>query len=329
MKNGQKRIVSLLPGLTDTVLALGAGSQLVGVSHECDLPEGWDPLPRLTRSRIPEEFTSQEVDQAVSSHSGTDLFELDIELLRELKPDVILTQSLCDVCAVSESTVAQAVSAFSSQPSIHGFHSTNLSRVFSMIRDVGELLGRRRQAESVIRQFETTEQELERNRSGKAVIPAVHLEWLDPVMGSGHWNPDLFRIAGAQERTALPGEPSRVLSRQRFNESMKSAEVVVLGVCGFRVERIVQELLGLDEEHPLRSHIRGTGKRVFAMDGHRCLVRPGPLLLTSLVLLADLFHGKEARKKTGQIGDLNLDSKPSDLAELIEVEENWSLRLLG
>lgn len=197
--NHPHRIVSLLPGLTDTVLALGKGRSLVGISHECDLPAGWPDLPRLTCCRISEQATSFEIDEQVRNPHSDDLFELDVSTLIDLKPDIILTQSQCDVCAVSQVTVEKAASMLPVKPKILAVNPINLSSMFGMVREVGLLLDDRRAAEAVVRCFEEFELALDQCKASRPAVNVVHFEWLDPVMGSGHWNPELIRMVGGKK----------------------------------------------------------------------------------------------------------------------------------
>lgn len=326
MTGSQPRVVSLLPGLTDTVLALGAGSQLVGISHECDVPDGWPDLPRLTRSLIDDSVTSAAINQQVSTHQGSDLYALDINTLRELKPDLILTQSQCDVCAISESTVMSAVSQLPGKPRVIAVNPIQLSGVFSMIRQVGDSLARRHQAETVIRQFENIELAIDRHKAACPELSVVHLEWLEPVMGSGHWNPELIRIAGGHERTGLPGEASRILPLSRLENAISRASHVILGACGFNVERTIREINALGAKNSLYNRLRYCSAACYVVDSHRNLVRPGPRLMTSLLIIAKILTGFEMEGREIRMGDLDLSPKAKDFGEIVCVGEQWSLR---
>lgn len=324
--NHRPRIVSLLPGLTDTVLALGKGQSLVGISHECDLPAGWAELPRLTRCRINDLATSSEIDEQVREPLNDDIFELDVETLKDLKPDIILTQSQCDVCAVSQSTVEKAASMLLDRPKILAVNPTNMSTVFGMIRQVGQLLGDRRAAEMVVRTFEEFELAIDSRKAGRLPVDFVHLEWLDPVMGSGHWNPELIRMVGGQERTALPGSNSKVLTQNLIHEVFESSKRIVLGVCGFSVERTLVELNHLSVDHILKTSLRRSGARIYIIDGHRHLVRPGPMLIGTLAILAKLMGGFDDVVQPGHLSDLDLTIQPEDFSEIIHSTGRWILR---
>jgi iron complex transport system substrate-binding protein len=324
--NHPPRIVSLLPGLTDTVLALGKGRSLVGISHECDLPAGWPELPRLTSCRIHDQATSFEIDEQVRDPLSGDLFELDVQVLKELKPDIILTQSQCDVCAVSQTTVEQAAWALEQKPKILAVNPTNMSTIFGMIREVGQLLEDRRAAETVVRTFEEFELALDSRKACKSPLNVVHLEWLDPVMGSGHWNPELIRMVGGQERTALPGSNSKILTQHLIEEAFESCKRVVLGVCGFTVERSLHELNLLPFDHILQTTFKQCGARIYVVDGHRHLVRPGPILISTLSILAKIMGGFEDVVLPSQVNDLDLTIQSQDFSEIIHSTGRWIIR---
>ncbi len=201
------RIVSLLPSLTELVCALGRGDELVGVTHECDFPPGVERLPHLTRSRIPAAASSAEIDALVSEHRGS-LYELDDARLAGLRPELILTQAQCDVCAVEEAATRRAAAALPGSPPVESVNPTDLAGLHAMFRQVGDLLGARPEADALVDRFESAAGEIARRRRGRPVVRVVHLEWLDPPFSSGHWNPELFALAGGLELLSRPGRSS-------------------------------------------------------------------------------------------------------------------------
>lgn len=321
-----QRIVSLLPGLTDTVLALGLGDRIVGVSHECDMPAGFAPLPRVTSSRIDSGASSSIIDEKVRAHSDHDLYSLDTALLQELKPDLILTQAQCDVCAVSEATVRATVESLPGRPQVVAVNPTNLSGVFGMIREIGMAVQERLAAEAIIRAFEVLELSLDRQRASRARPDVVHLEWLDPVMGSGHWCPDLVRLAGGHERTSLSGAASRVLPQRVILEAFEKSRKVILGVCGFTVEQTLAEINRLPGDHILLHLLKQGAARIWALDGHRLMVRPGPLLLTSLRVLAGVMGYNNFADYPKSLGNLNLEPEKTDSGEIVLAGNDWLIR---
>jgi iron complex transport system substrate-binding protein len=280
---GPMRIVSLLPSLTELVCALGRGDALVGVTHECDFPPGVERLPHLTGSRIPADASSAEIDAKVSEQGGQ-LYELDRTLLAELRPDLILTQAQCEVCAVSERTVREAAGSLPGHPPVESVNPICLADVFAMFRRVGDLLGARAAAAALIGRFEATAAEIARRRRGRGDPRVVLLEWLDPPFSSGHWNPDLVRMAGGREVIASPGEPSRRLSWDEL--AAADPEVILLTPCGFTLERSATELPDLQSRPEWNALSVSRNGRVVLADGSAYFSRPGPRLEASLRIAA-------------------------------------------
>jgi iron complex transport system substrate-binding protein len=277
------RIVSLLPSLTELVCALGRGDELVGVTHECDFPTGVESLPHLTHSHIPSSISSAAIDSLVSEQGGQ-LYELDGELLAKLRPDLILTQAQCDVCAVNEQSVRRTAAALPGHPHVESVNPTNLAGIHAMFRRVGELVDRRDAAENLIAQFAETSAAIAARRKAKPVARVLHLEWFDPPFISGHWNPELIALAGGEDVLGRAGEPSR---RANWAEIVAAApEVIVLAPCGFSVERTEEELPELERRLEWRNLPAVRNGRVTVADGSAYFSRPGPRLETSLRIAA-------------------------------------------
>jgi iron complex transport system substrate-binding protein len=277
------RIVSLLPSLTELVAALGRVSELVGVTHECDFPLGVEALPHLTWSRIAASAGSAEIDSAVAAQGGS-LYELHVDLLGRLRPDLVLTQEQCDVCAVNEATVRRAAAALPGRPHVESVNPTDLAGVHAMFRRVGDLLGARDEAEALVASFAATAAEVRRRLGGRPPRPALLLEWLDPPFSSGHWNPELVALAGGTELIARPGARSRRLTWDDVARADPGA--ILLAPCGFTTERSKSELPALTarpEWSGLRAALRGD---VVLVDGSAFFSRPGPRLEASLRVAA-------------------------------------------
>jgi len=288
------RIVSLLPSLTELICDLGRRDDLVGVTHECDFPPGVDALPHLTRTRIPHAATGAEIDALVAAQGGS-LYDLDDARLASLRPDLILTQSQCDVCAVNERTVREVAAGLPGSPRVESVNPLDLAGVFAMFRRVGELLGSREAAEGLVSRFERLAAEIARRRAGLTPPRVALLEWLDPPYRSGHWNPEIVGLAGGVEVLAKAGEPS---SRVSWAEvAAAGPEVLLLAPCGFGLERGRVELAGLSrvEEWPTLPAV--ADGRVALIDGSSYFARPGPRLSESLGIAA-------AAIDAGRCGDL-------------------------
>jgi iron complex transport system substrate-binding protein len=277
------RIVSLLPSLTELICALGRHDDLVGVTHECDFPPGVEALPHLTRSRIPEGADSATIDALVSAQVGS-LYDLDHELLERLRPDLVLTQSQCDVCAVNETVVRECASRLPGSPRVESVNPLDLAGVHAMFRRVGDLVGARAEAEALVEGFEATAEEIAGRLGGRPRSRTVLLEWFDPLFSSGHWNPEIVALAGGVEVLAQAREPSRRVSWNDLERC--DPEVIVLAPCGFTLERSKQELSALftRPEWPRLRAVR-TNNVVMA-DGSAYFARPGPRLEASLKIAA-------------------------------------------
>lgn len=288
------RIVSLLPSLTELVCALGRRGDLVGVTHECDFPAGVERLPHLTRSRIPDAASSSAIDAMVSEQGGG-LYELDGALLASLKPDLVLTQEQCDVCAVNEATVRRMAAALPGAPHVESVNPTRLADVHAMFARIGALLGARDAARALVGQFEETAAEIGRRLEGHAPRRTLVLEWFDPPFSSGHWNPEIVALAGGVETLGHAGERSRRLTWDEVSQA--DPERIVLSPCGFTLERTERELEVLDSR-PEWTTLQAVRKRDVALvDGSAYFSRPGPRLEASLRIAAAAIH-------PGRCGDL-------------------------
>jgi iron complex transport system substrate-binding protein len=292
------RIVSLLPSATEIVFALGLGASLVGVTHECDYPDDARARPVVTRSLLDHSGArSGEIDMAVRQqlHDGLSLYELDQEQLAALKPDVILTQALCEVCAVSYGEVERAVRDVSQEfggvaPVVLSLEPNSLDDVLSTVRAVGAATETQQRADEVVAGLRAR---IERVAERAALIerrPRVAcLEWLDPLYGPGHWLPELVELAGGQPGLGTAHADSH---RVAWGDIIAFApEMIVVTPCGFDLARTVDEALhvlpGRTGWEALPAVRQG---RVYAVDGNAYFSRPGPRIVDSLELLAELTH---------------------------------------
>lgn len=281
------RIVSLLPSLTELVCALGWGDELVGVTHECDYPPGVELIPHLTRSNIPHEASSATIDALVNEQRGS-LYELDAAVLAELRPDLILTQEQCDVCAVNEITVRRVAAGLKTSPRVESVNPTDLEGLFAMFRRVGALLDARDRAEDIVEQFLRTGDEIAHRVEGEAVPRAMILEWLDPPFSSGHWNPELVALAGGREVIGRAGERSERVAWDRI--AAADPEAILVAACGFGVDRAEAELARIADRPEWRDLRAVQTGRVALTDGSAYFSRPGPRLEASIRVAAAFLH---------------------------------------
>ncbi len=295
------RVASLLPSATEILHFTGATDTLVGVTHECDYPKGVETLPKLTASRIQANMTGAEIDAAVGKLSDEDgIYTLDAELLADLSPDLILTQGLCDVCAVSVGVVERAVSNLDPEPGILSMNPTSLGEVLECVAAVGKAVGRE---DETSEKLASLRRRLDHVQDTVAGLPRPRvgcIEWLDPPFSAGHWVPEMVRMAGGKELFAGEGEPSARLSWKEVFEARP--EVLALMPCGFDVRRTVEEARSLEplsgwEEIPAL----GSG-RVWAVDANSYFSRPGPRLVDGVEMLARILH-PEAFADTPNAGE--------------------------
>jgi iron complex transport system substrate-binding protein len=285
------RIVSLLPSATEIVCELGLGEDLVGVTHECDHPPPVQSLPRVTRTLIPHDAGSREIDALVRERLKTQraLYTLDMPVLERLRPDLIVTQALCDVCAVAEAEVTAAACSLPGRPRVVNLEPMCLAEVFECLRLVGAAAGVPGRAAGVIGRLQArVGAVVDRSAAVSARPRVVLLEWIDPPFCSGHWSPELVRLAGGVETVGREGQPSRTTAWAEILEA--DPEAMVIACCGFDAERtrcdlpILAGYPGFAELSCVRSG------RVYLVDGNAYFSRPGPRLVDSLEILAHALH---------------------------------------
>ncbi len=281
------RVLSLLPAATDAVVALGLADRLVGVTHECDAP-GTERLPRVTASGVDAQAGAAEVDAAVRelSSAGAAIFALDARRIAELRPDVILTQRLCDVCAVSETDVRALAARLDPAPHVATLAATTLDGVWDDVRAVARALAAEEAGERLVGdRLATLRAVHETLKAARAPRPRVAvIEWGDPIYAAGHWVPEMVRRAGGVDVLAQPGEHSTTRTVEQVAEA--DPEVVLIAPCGYdaaRAEREARRLLATEAWAWAR------GRRVWAIDANRLVSRPGPLLADGVVAMAATF----------------------------------------
>ena len=301
------RIVSLLPAATEIVAALGALGQLAGVTHECDHPASVMHLPCVTSSAIDRDAPSAAIDADVRAlaSTGAPVFTLDARLVASLAPDVLLTQSVCDVCALPESEVERAVAALAAAPAVVSLGGTTLDGVWDDVRRVGEAIGRRAEAEALIEASAARMRHVhETLKAARAPRPRVAvIEWINPLFVAGHWSPELVRRAGGIDVLAEPGAHSVQVDVAAVRAA--DPEVLLFAPCGFDVRRAAREAAALLETEAWRW---ANGRAAWALDGNALTSRPGPRLVDAIEVMAaifapDLFDGLAesfARRVTGR-----------------------------
>lgn len=285
------RIVSLLPSATEMICALGLEDRLVGVTHECDYPPSVRRLPKVTRTLIPTEASSAEIDRLVRERLRTTsaLYTLDMPVLAALRPDVIVTQALCNVCAVAEDEVQAAACTLPGSPRVINLEPQSLSEVLECIQVVATAAGVDSSGRQVVAGLAARVAAVVRRTDGLRERPRVALlEWLDPPFSCGHWNPELVRLAGGVEGLGEEARPSRTL---RWEDVLAwQPEVVLIACCGFSLERTLGDLPVLRSVPGWEDVPAARSGRVYVTDGSHYFSRPGPRLVDSLEILAHALH---------------------------------------
>ena len=281
------RIVSLLPSATEIICTLGLGDHLVGVTHECDYPEFVARLPKVTRTLIPSDASSAAIDGLVRQRLKTQLalYTLDLPTLERLDPDLIVTQALCDVCAVAEAEVRSAACQFPGNPRVVDLEPTTLAGVLELLETVAQAFGSPDFARSAIAELRARIETVAKRSTAINSRPRVLiLEWLDPPFSCGHWSPELVQLAGGQEVLGVAGERSRTLD---WSEVLAAQpEVILIACCGFSIERTMQDVPGLVARTGYADLPAVRQRRVYVVDGSAYFSRPGPRLVDSLEILA-------------------------------------------
>jgi iron complex transport system substrate-binding protein len=266
------------------LFALGLGDDVVAVTHECDYPPEAASLPHLTRSVIPEGLSAAEIDRAVRerTEAGEAIYELDEEVLADLAPDLIVTQAVCEVCAVSYDDVRAVAQRLSSEPEVLSLDPTTIGEVLAdvprLAKAAGDPEAGDRLAAEAARRLDAVAEAVE----GAPGPTVAALEWLDPVFVGGHWVPQMIELAGGVDVLGLPGEKSRVVEWAEVEAARP--ELVVSMPCGYDAERAAQETELFTER------LAGLGARVVAVDAAAHFSRPGPRLVDGVELLAHLMH---------------------------------------
>jgi iron complex transport system substrate-binding protein len=287
------RIASLLPSATEIVCALGAGDQLVGISHECDFPPAIRDRPVLTRSRIDSTGTSRAIDAAVRSviAGALSIYDVDAEQLSQLSPDVIVTQDLCEVCAVSLDDVRAAVARLAHRRDIAivTLHPTRLADVLGDVERVAAALGCADRGAAVRAELEQRIAAIARRAAQVPARPrVVSLEWIDPLMIGGTWMPELIELAGGQPVGATAGAPAPTITPGDL--AALAPDVIVVKPCGFSLPRALEERALIEQRVIAACAPR---PRVYVTDGNAYFNRPGPRLVESLEIMAACVHPEQ------------------------------------
>ncbi|MFT7667595.1 MAG: iron complex transport system substrate-binding protein [Planctomycetota bacterium] len=290
------RVVSLLPSATEIVCLLGGEANLVGISHECDFPAGVTQAPVLTSSKVDFSPSSLKIDQDVRALMGTALavYDIDTQKLQEVKPDIIVTQDLCDVCAVSYEDVKRACNELLPNTRIVNLHPTRWSEVMDDVQKVAEAFGNPERGAYEVAQLEERRLKIKERAAALSSRPKVlTIEWIDPVMVGGTWMPELVDAAGGEALVTTTGDHAPTLSKEQLAALDPAPDAVLIKPCGFKLERTFSERAVLDQLFEGLDWPALRDGRVWIADGNAFFNRPGPRLVESIEILAACLHPEE------------------------------------
>jgi iron complex transport system substrate-binding protein len=279
------RIVSLVPHTTELLFALGLGSDVVAVTHECDYPPAAMAIKQVTRDVLPAGLSAAQIDVAVRERTlrGEAIYELDREAIVALSPDLIVTQALCPVCAVSYTEVAELAERMPSPPRVISLDPHTLGETLKDVHTVAEATGHPERGAELVRDLTARIDRIKLAVHGRPRPRVAALEWLDPVYIAGHWTPELVERAGGQDVLGLPGAPSVTVSWEAVTDT--EPEVVVVMPCGYDTPRAREEALVYAKKLAALD-----AQRVVAVNASAYFSRPGPRLVDGLELLAHILH---------------------------------------
>ena len=286
------KICSLLPGATEVIAALGLADDLVGISHECDYPPAITHKPVMVRATIDgDRSSSAEIDHQVKAAVTADrqLYELDEGLFARAQPDLVVTQDLCHVCAVTPSQLHRAIGALPHRPQLLSLNPLTLDDILMDVERIGAAIKRPAEAQALIVAMRSRLDFVRAQVASANARPTVAcLEWLSPLYAAGHWVPQMVEWAGGVDRLGSAGAPSRQVTWEQLLAA--EPDVLVLMPCGFSINRTLRELNQLTVHHGWQDLPAVRNGRVFAVDASSFFSRPGPRLVDGVAILAALFH---------------------------------------
>jgi iron complex transport system substrate-binding protein len=285
-------IISLIPSGTEMVCALGCQEQLKGRSHECDFPNSIRDLPICTAPNLSVDGTSQEIHERVSGilQEALSVYRVETDVLRALKPDIIVTQTQCDVCAVSFTDVEKTLKeSLDFQPTVISLHAANLQGVWDDLLRVAQGLGREQEGRELLSNYQSRLSAIANQCRNESFHPSVAcIEWMEPLMAAGNWVPELVELAGGRSVFGEPGAHAPWITWEAL--AAADPDMLVLMPCGFSMPRIEEEIHTLTQ-NPVWSKLKAVHNgHVYLTDGNQFFNRPGPRLIESLEILAEIFH---------------------------------------
>lgn len=304
----KQRVLSLLSSTTEIIYALGCGDRLVGRSHECDYPEEVSELPICTIPKFNVDGTSREVDDEVKSlvQSALSIYYINEKLLKELKPDIIFTQSQCEVCAVSVSDVENALKNITGLSSrVISVEPNSVEDIFNDILTIAEILNVRKKGKELVELIKAKIDSTEKIVYQKSSPSVAAIEWIDPLMAAGNWVPQLIRVAGGKN---LFGEAGKHSPWMKYNDLVEQdPEIIIVMPCGYDIKKSLIEIKTLERKKGWGSLKAVRNRNVYITDGNQFFNRPGPRIIESLEILLEIIHSDFSESKHIDSGWIKLN----------------------
>ena len=304
----KQRVLSLLSSTTEIIYALGCGDRLVGRSHECDYPEEVSELPICTIPKFNVDGTSREVDDEVKSlvQSALSIYYINEKLLKELKPDIIFTQSQCEVCAVSVSDVENALKNITGLSSrVISVEPNSVEDIFNDILTIAEILNVRKKGKELVELIKAKIDSTEKIVYQKSSPSVAAIEWIDPLMAAGNWVPQLLKVAGGKN---LFGEEGKHSPWMKYNDLLdQDPEIIIVMPCGYDINKSLIEIKILESKKDWGSLKAVSNRNVYITDGNQFFNRPGPRIIESLEILLEIIHSDFSESKHIDSGWIKLN----------------------
>ena len=304
----KQRVLSLLSSTTEIIYALGCGDRLVGRSHECDYPEEVSELPICTIPKFNVDGTSREVDDEVKSlvQSALSIYYINEKLLKELKPDIIFTQSQCEVCAVSVSDVENALKNITGLSSrVISVEPNSVEDIFNDILTIAEILNVRKKGKELVELIKVKIDSTEKIVYQKSSPSVAAIEWIDPLMAAGNWVPQLIKVAGGKN---LFGEAGKHSPWMKYNDLVEQdPEIIIVMPCGYDIKKSLIEIKTLESKKGWGSLKAVRNRNVYITDGNQFFNRPGPRIIESLEILLEIIHSDFSESKHIDSGWIKLN----------------------
>jgi len=306
------RIVSLLPSATETLFALGFDKEIVGVSHECDFPVEARTKTRVVRSRLPKDASPKEIDRLVREHveRGESIYAVDAQVLEALRPDLVITQELCHVCAATPEELGAALAQMKKQPEVLSLDPLDLGDVWRDILWIGEATGRRKRAQQFVQRIgrKLAQVEIDAAYFGKRPRVVV-LEWLQPFYAGGHWVPEMVAAAGGVDVLGVAKKPSRRVTLEDVVEAVP--EVMFLAPCGYDARKARDEYASMSFPEAWQAIPPVREGRVYALDANDYVSRPAGRLVTGIEAMAKALHPEMGVRAKAEAAMMHIGVKNS------------------